>query len=348
MGFCGFCDEGAKIGAALFAPNTMDDGVDCSIIIVSYNTRDLTVQCLHSVYRACKHLRVEVIVVDNASADDSLKEIRRLFPEVVLLSNPENRGYSRANNQGLDVAKGRTLILLNSDTVLSEDALIQIISGFDSDTHPGVIGPRLINGDGSVQPSFGKFSSLMIEFLFQTFLFKILPVEYVLGDQVKPAQYSLYNRPHRVDWITGACFALRKDVLEQVGRLSEDLFMYGEDMDWCKRIHDKGYPIVYWPQSRVTHLSRQSSRSNYQRWIQNYTYGTLRFAQRYRGPVQLRLYGMVIGLGSVLRAGLWFGVGLAHPERKTESAQRIRGYRTALRMGFTAFWKGFIDASIVP
>ncbi len=314
--------------------------VSISVIIVSYNTKDLIVQCVRSIMTSIKLDQFEVILVDNASSDGTVERIRQEYPGMTIIQNDRNIGYASANNQGLRMAQGKILVLLNSDTIVNPDTFYEIANGFQRNTNAGAIGPMLINDDGSIQPSFAKFLTLWSEFLFQTFLFKFVPSPLVLGQKILPVQEALYTQSHPVDWVTGACLAIRREVYEQVGGLSGDLFMYGEDMEWCWRIRKAGFQVVYWPDARVTHLSGRSSKKNYESWIRNYTYGNLYFAYHNLKYWHLRLLGALVCAGSLLRISLWGTIGLLQPDRKDEITQRVKGYKIAIALGLKAFLKG--------
>jgi GT2 family glycosyltransferase len=307
--------------------------VEFSIIILSYNTIELTIKCISSIKNSCAESSYEIWVVDNASTDNSIHAIQEHFPEVHLICNHENVGYARGNNQAMRLARGSIWILLNSDTEIFPDTLTNIREAFQKDKLIGVVGPMLKNKDMSIQPSFGNYISISTEFLFQTFLFKLIPTPFVLGDTIHKFQKRSYQHPHPVDWITGACFAIRKEVAEEVGLLREDLFMYGEDIEWCRRIKKAGNKIFYWPNAKIFHYSRQSSKKNFEDWIRNYTYGHLRFALENLSPFQSRSIGFLICFGSLIRMILWMAMGLTVPNRLAESNQRINGYKEACRMG---------------
>jgi GT2 family glycosyltransferase len=312
---------------------------DLSIIIVSYNTRELLLACLESVKQTASDLAVEVWVVDNASTDGSVEAVWVAYPDVYLVANQENVGFAHANNQVLRQAGGKTLVLLNPDTRLLPGALVALQTAFEQDARIGMVGPQLLNADGTIQPSCGVFASAWTEFIFQSFLYKIFPSPFPLGDQINPLQRRAYAQPRRVDWVTGACLALRRDVLEQVGLLDESFFMYGEDMEWCWRAGRTGFGVQYQPAARVVHYSRQSSRRDYRSWIGRYNRGQLRFIQRAHGAFEMRISGLWICLGSLLRMVLLSAIFAARPSGRLESRQRLAGYRDAFSMGLQALVK---------
>jgi GT2 family glycosyltransferase len=224
--------------------------MDLSIIIVNYNTGHLLGKCLSSLYRdEDKSLQFEIFVVDNGSKDGTLSEIEKEYPRVNYIKNRENLGFSRANNQAIARAKGKNILLLNSDTEVLPGSLGKMVKFSTSHPEIGVIGSKLLNRDGSLQYSFGKFPTT-----FATALRLFLPPskrKYVLHG---------YGKAHPVDWVSGASFMVKKEVIEKVGPLDEDYFMYYEETDWCYRIKGAGWEVFYFPGARVIHDSGNKKR----------------------------------------------------------------------------------------
>ncbi|MGF1507016.1 MAG: glycosyltransferase family 2 protein [Anaerolineae bacterium] len=304
---------------------------ELSVVIVNLNTRGLLSECLASVYQTER--AVEVWVVDNGSTDGSVAMVQSQFPQVRLIANTDNRGFSTANNQAIERASARHILLLISDTVVLDDALAVMIDALDA--HGGVIGPLLLNPDRSVQPSYGSFPSLWTEFLFQSFLFKVVPVPFPLGRRIHPLQGAAYRRHHTVGWITGAALAAPRSVFEQTGPLDESIFMYGEDVDWCWRAQKCGAEVHHLPQARIVHIKGGSTNRNYARWISSYTQASLRFFARYRSGGALRAAGLITAGGALLRLLLW-SMAAVVPSRRQEAASRREGYAQALQLSMRA------------
>lgn len=317
----------------------MDIKNGLSVIIVNYNTCDLLRNCLASVYCGQGDLS-EVWVVDNGSTDCSLEMIRSEFPSVNLIVNSSNLGYGTANNQAMEKASGKYFILLNSDTILTPGALSRLMLELEKDPDVGLVGPQLHNLDRTIQPSFGKFMNMWIAFAFEFFLYKIIPVNFPIGDKIKHLQENQYRHNHDVDWISGACLAVKRDTVKKAGMLDNGLFMYGEDMEWCKRIKVAGYRIRFCADAEVIHLSRQSSRKNFDRWIISYTFGNLHFVQRYGNVFSFRFCGLLTSIGSIIRLIDWFAINLFFRNRKIECKQRISGYSKVAKVGWVVFSKG--------
>lgn len=233
--------------------------VDASIIIVNYNTRQLTLDCLESVYASITSYNYEIIVVDNASHDGSVEAIREAYPEVRLIANNDNTGFAVANNQGMKVAKGRYILLLNSDTVVHPDTL-GIMIGF-MDRHPGMgaSGCKVILPDGSLDKACKRgFPTPSASFYYAFGISRLFP------DRPKFNQYQLGHLSpddeYPVDCLVGAFMLVRREAIEQVGGLDETFFMYGEDIDWCYRIKEAGWGIFYYPRTYIVHYKGGSAR----------------------------------------------------------------------------------------
>jgi len=236
--------------------------VDLSIVILSWNVCDLLRQCLKSVARdrplSADHplLATEIIVVDNASSDGSAEMVRAEFPDVRLIANQANRGYTGGNNDGTAAAIGRYVMILNPDTRVLDDALAALVSYADVHPDVGVVGPQLLNPDGSVQSSRRRFPTLITGLFESTWLEPLAPRNVL-------QRYYVLDQPddaiQEVDWLFGACFLVRREVIQQVGALDEGFFMYSEEMDWCRRIRQAGWKVVYLPEAQVIHYGGKSS-----------------------------------------------------------------------------------------
>jgi len=234
-----------------------------SIIIVNYNTCDLLKQCLASVYADIEEgsngIVAEVIVVDNASGDGSAAMVRSLYPQVSLIESGANLGYGGGANLGLKTARGRYLMLLNSDTIVLEGALRQLVAFMDAHPDAGACGPRLLNPGSSLQRSAFRFPTLAQVALD---LFPIFPR---LVDTTLNGRYQQDNpanqQPFAVDFTLGAAFVVSRAAYECTGGFDADFFMYAEEVDWAMRIHAAGYHYYSVPAARVVHYAGQSVKS---------------------------------------------------------------------------------------
>jgi GT2 family glycosyltransferase len=232
--------------------------MDLSVIIVSWNTRDLLDACLASVFAdlsGSPGLTGEVWVVDNDSSDGSAQMVREKYPQVRRIENRENAGFARANNQAIPLSRGRWVALLNSDTLVCPDAFAALLRVADADPAVGIVGPLLLNGDGTIQPSWSRFVGPLREFLGRHDRSEA-PRE--LREARTPPPDAL--APFSAGWLGGACLVARRAAVEQVRLLDEGYFMYCEEMDWCRRFRRSGWDIKLVPEARVVHLGGQSSK----------------------------------------------------------------------------------------
>jgi len=230
--------------------------IDLSIVILNWNVRDLLDRCLASLHS--ERYGLEIIVVDNASRDDSVAMLRAKYPQVELIANAVNRGFTGGNNQGIAVSRGRCVMVLNPDTVVLGDALDQLVIYLDGHPDVGAIGPQLLNPDRSLQSSRRRFPTLATAFFESTWLQGLAPkriLTHFYMDDV-PASPA-----HEVDWLNGACTVFRRAVLDRVGVYDErNFFMYSEELDLCRRVKEAGWKIVYLPEAQVVHYVGQSSK----------------------------------------------------------------------------------------
>lgn len=226
--------------------------MDLSVIILNYNTKNLLHDCLQSVLASTGTYQIETIVSDNGSKDGSVEMLKSKFPQVRLLENNANLGFSKGNNVAIKLAQGRHILLLNSDTVVQPDAFAKMIAKADSDSQIGALGPKILLTNGELDPSARRNFPNPTNAFLRLFGMK---------------RFSNYNitgpidQEMEVEAIMGACMLVPRPVLEKVGVLDEEFFFYGEDLDWCYRIKEAGYKIVYYPAAQILHLKSASSRN---------------------------------------------------------------------------------------
>lgn len=232
--------------------------VDVSVVIVNYNTRAMTLQALESIFISQTDYCYEVILVDNASSDDSVVSVCGLFPGVQMIENRTNVGFATANNQGIRISSGRYVLLLNSDTRIERDTLQSMIAFMDEQPMAGASGCKILLPDGQLDPACKRGFPTPLTSLF-----------YVTGAARLFSRSAVLNRYHMghlsaddtnaVDAIVGAFMVVRRDVIDQVGLLDEEFFMYGEDIDWCYRIKQAGWQVYYYPHVQIMHYKGGSS-----------------------------------------------------------------------------------------
>ena len=316
--------------------------VDLSVVIVSWNVCDLLRRCLASVLGASQPAdddlapmsdsepSIEIIVVDNASTDGSPEMVRAEFPQVRLIANPDNRGFTAGNNQGLVESTGRFLLLLNPDTEIVGAALSTMMAYMDAHPEVGALGPRLCYPDGSLQPSRRRFPTLA------TALVESTVVQEWWRDNPLLRRYYMADTSDEaiqpVDWVVGACLLVRREVYDQVGELDEGFFMYSEEMDWCKRIKDAGWKVVYLPTAVVIHHEGKSSEQVVPARHIHFQSSKVRYFRKHHGALQaeaLRAFLLATYGYQLTREGFKWLVGHKRPLR----AERVRAYRQVLRSG---------------
>lgn len=270
--------------------------IDLSIVIVSFNVRDLLEACLRSIRETAREdLHQEIIVVDNASLDGSVHMVRQRYPEVHLIANSENRGFAAANNQGIRESRGRYVLLLNPDTEVLDDALARMIAFLD--THPtfGAVGPQLLYPDGSLQHNAFRFPGVL-----QTF-FDFFPIHQRLLDSRLNGRYprAWYARgePFPIDHPLGACLMVRRATIEQVGMLDEEFFMYCEEIDWCWRMRKAGWQIACVPRARVIHHVGASASQFRDAMFVALWRSRFRLYEKHLSPWRRRLIAWIVQVG---------------------------------------------------
>ena len=236
----------------------MSTAPNISIIIVSFNTRDLLRECLQSVLTEAADLETEILVVDNASVDGSAAMVRDEFPQVQLLCSEVNLGFGAANNLALARATGKYFVLLNSDAFFAPGALALAIEHMDAHPRCALGGGRLTGRDGSWQPSARAFHSLRRDLIVLTGLAAKFPKSRVFGSLDRTWADS--NLPCEVDWVPGAFAIIRPEALHQIGPFDPAFFLYYEEVDLCRRFKQAGWTVWYWPDVEVTHIGGESSR----------------------------------------------------------------------------------------
>ena len=300
---------------------------DISIIIVSWNVRERLRACLDSLPRAVAS--IETIVVDAASADGTPEMVRAEFPFVRLIACSDNVGYSRGNNLGLAQARGQYALILNPDTQLAGQSLAVMAAYLDDHPRVGVLGPRLVLADGSVQPSRRRFPSLTTALFESTWLAGLAPrrvLEHYYAADLPEAETA------EVDWLVGAALMVRRAVWEQVGLLDEGFFMYSEELDWQRRIRAAGWQIVYLPTAVVRHFEAQSSAQVPAATHIRFNTSKVRYFRKYHGALAGELLrGYLLAQFAFQLVLEWIKAGLGHKREMRQA--RVAAYWAVLRSG---------------
>lgn len=279
-----------------------------SVIIVNWNTRDLLQACLQSLSENDFAHTDEIIVVDNASSDDSVAMVQNKFTAVRILPLPKNVGFSRGNNEGIAIARGKYILLLNSDTEVRSGALDKMCAYLDA--HPGVgaVGAKLISPDGSIQESCRAFPSHKTAlFNRKSLLTRMFPNNRYSRQYLLSPEDRLTTR--EVDWVMGAALMTRRSIIDDIGALDPDFFMYAEDVDWCYRMHRAGWKIVYLPEAEILHHYEKSARKvPFRMNLQRHRSMWLFYKKHYRGGFftdAATLAGIGIRMGIVAATDTW-------------------------------------------
>ncbi|MBV7340255.1 glycosyltransferase family 2 protein [Chloroflexi bacterium TSY] len=273
--------------------------IHLSIVIINWNTRDLLKACLESVDEersALTDLGIETIVVDNASSDDSVQMLQEQFSWVKLIENDNNLGFARANNQAIAISQGEYVLLLNSDTIVKSGALKTLIQFMEQNPDAGACGSRLLNPNGTLQISCSPAPTVWSELYRLLYLDNLYPL----------AIYRMHgwstSEPRLVDNVQGAAMLLRRRVIETVGVLDDQYFMYTEEVDLCRRIRVAGWKIYWVPQSRIIHYGGQSSKQIAAEMFLHLYLSKLIYIRKHYGQT----YGSLYKFGGGSKLGLHF------------------------------------------
>ena len=302
-----------------------------SVIIVSYNTRAMTLECLEVLRTALGALPAETILVDNASQDGSVAAVREAFPEVRVIASERNLGFGAANNVAMAEAAGEFFLLLNSDAFPKGDALPVLVEYLRSHPRMGAAGPRLLNRDGSLQVSCWKFPSPVRSWLEGVGLAAAFPRHPQLGDYYRWA----HDEERTVDFVIGACLLVRRQVLATVGGFDERFFMYAEETDWQKRMHKHGWEVGFTPRAEVTHLGGASGHGAVAPVNSHFFRSMDLYLRKHHGVAGLLAARVALALGSAGRALFWLG----RAPRRADALPRARRYG-ALALRQATCWKG--------
>ncbi len=296
--------------------NSPPNSIALSVIIVSYNTREMTLDCLRvlkaDLGAANLSARSEIWVVDNASQDGSIEAIGEQFPDVHLIENPRNDGFGAANNLALKQARGEYFLLLNSDAFPVARAIETLLETARAHPEAAVVGPRLLNADGSLQMSCWKFPSPARVWLENLGVAALLPHHPIVGDYYRWA----HDTERIVDFVIGACLLVRRAAYLQVGGFDERFWMYAEETDWQRRLTEAGWKVLFTPRAQVTHLGGASGASDAARVNEAFWDSLDRYGRKHHGKGGLLSLRLARLLGSSLRALSYAALALLPPRRE--------------------------------
>lgn len=272
-----------------------------SVIIVNYNVEHFLEQCIDSALVAAKYVDTEIIVVDNNSVDGSLQMMGKRFPDIKLIANKDNVGFSKANNQGIRISKGEYILLLNPDTIVEADTFETTVAFMDSHLDAGGLGVKMLDGKGRFLPESKRGLPTP-----QSAFYKMFGISKIFPKSKKFASYHqghLSNDEiHEVEILAGAFMLMRKTTLDKVGLLDEDFFMYGEDIDLSYRIILGGYKNYYFPKTRIIHYKGESTKKNSVNYVYVFYNAMVIFAKKHYSKENAKLFSILINAAIILRA----------------------------------------------
>ncbi len=289
---------------------------DIAVIIVNWNAREDLRVCLQSLYAEPRpRLSYDVWVVDNASEDGSAAMVASEFPAVHLIKNSKNLGFSKANNQAIAQTDSRYMFLLNSDAAIHAGALDILAAYGDAHAEAAILGPKVLNPDGTLQYSCRRFPSLGAGFFRNTYLGRLFPNNSFARD------YLMTNFDHAedalVDWVSGCAMLIRRETIHKIGTLDERFYMYCEDVDICQRVWDSGQDVVYVPEAVVTHAIGRSSDKNGDAMIKEFHRSWYEYdLKRHPGSSVVRR--------AAVFSGLWLRAAVRIAKRRAADRQRRR------------------------
>ena len=298
--------------------------MDVSIIIVAWNVRELLYNCIKSVYEQTEGISFEVIYVDNASEDGSIEMVRKEFPEVRIIENEENRGFITANNQAIEIAEGRYVLLLNSDTIVLDNAVAKTVAFADQHTDAAVVGCKVLNSDKSLQRACFMYPSILNMFLSATYLYKIFPRSRFFGRE--RMTWWDFNDVREVETICGCYSLVRRRAIDQVGVMDPKYFVYGDDPDWCYRFKKTGWKILFTPEPEIIHLGGQTTKQKTREFRWQLHGSILIFFKLHRSKPEFVLARFLTALFFLLRVPFWLCSGLVQRKDRRRAICTARTY----------------------
>jgi len=300
--------------------------IKISIIIVTYNSATYLVKCLDSIYASNTKFSYEIIVIDNASSDNTYGVVSPLYPSAYFIKNEENHGFAHANNQGIELATGEYYLILNPDTLINGYALDVMVDFLEAHSDAGACGCKVLNEDGSLQPSYFGFPNIMKEFGHLIRIDRMLWLRTVLRSsrllsKIFRLNLAVLNASESVlpvDYLLGACLMLKTSVINKVGALDDNIFMYIEDTEMCHRIKANGYGVYYLPGCEITHFGGKSSETNDHRMLFEYTRSRLYFYRKCYGVFNTCALKIIIIIDMLFKMTL---VWIAAPQREMQQLQ---------------------------
>ncbi len=233
--------------------------MDLSCIIVNYQNNKSLKDCLDSIYQTIEEIDFEVIIIDNSEKGPILQSLKEIYPKVQIIYNPTNVGFSKANNQAAKIARGEFLFILNPDTILKEQAGNTMFRYIRSNMEIGALGPKVVNFDGSLQYSCRRYPNLWTGLFNRYSIFSRLLPKNRFTNRYLMLDFD-HNETLSVDWLSGCCLMIPKSVFEEVNGFDENYFLFNEDVDLCRMVHQTGKKVIYFPEAKIIHKVSTSNR----------------------------------------------------------------------------------------
>lgn len=297
-------------------------GLTLSVVIVSWNTRQLVLDCLNSLENFRLRVPTEIILVDNASADDTVEHVRKHFPNTKIIHNSENLGFARANNMGIQASSGDFVALINSDVQVPDGSLEKMISYMKDHRDIGMLGPKMILRDGTIGQSCYRYPTVWRWFTEALSLSTILNKTAGIGD-FKMSDFK-YDRTMEVDVLTGWFWLVRREAIQQIGLLDTQFFMYGEDIDWPKRFHDAKWKVVFYSEANAIHYCGASSDRAPIRFYVEMNRANLQYFKKHHNIFGVIGFWIAIWLHQILRLIGYSVVFLLQGRRRQIAAHKVK------------------------
>lgn len=257
--------------------------MDLSIAIVSYNTKTVLLDCIRSIHAHTTGIAFEAIVVDNDSQDGTVAVLIEVYPDMRVIANPDNRGFAKAVNQALAVSRGRHILLLNSDTLVKDQALATMVAYLDDHPDVGVVSCKQRTGDGHLNQTCFPFPSIRDHLIYSAPFQQIAPHMQMAAAATHAVDCT---QSQDVDWANGACLMIRRSLLQQLGGLDEAFFMYFEDVDLCRRLRQHGYRVRHLAEAEIIHFSGCSSGRDRERLQLVWEFSRIRYIEKHFSPIK--------------------------------------------------------------
>ncbi|MHC4749391.1 MAG: glycosyltransferase family 2 protein [Planctomycetota bacterium] len=298
--------------------------MDVSVIIVAWNVRTLLYNCLKSIFSETKGINFEVIYVDNASEDGSVKMVTKEFPEVKIIENKKNEGFIKANNQAIRISQARYVHLLNSDTIILDNAIAKMVKFADEHPEAAVVGCKVLNSDKTLQRDCFMWPSLLNMFLAAIYLNKIFPQNRFFGRE--GMTWWDFNQVREVETVCGCASLVRNKAIKQVGLMDEMYYMYGDDPDWCYRFKKNSWKILFTPEAEIIHYGRQTTKQM-PREFKWQLYGShLIFMKLHRSRISFAFACVLVALFFLLRVPYWVSMALLNKKERKMSINTAGTY----------------------